>query len=361
MKYDYLISGKSKEDLRAELPFLFSNYIMDLTREQRPQYLNDMPFLRGKIAETAIFEDLIVFTVRYAPYLTISSIGELTDPDVIEHAKEILKQDEFPSYEMLEKSFGDSISENDFVFVTPVRDGKISWEHMAQTIVDWLNAKVMPVIERNNRLRVLDAIPTSPQYDVEKLLNNIFVLEDEDSDDMDDLGSQGTCFYLKDVGFVTCHHVLTPHLKCFHARHWNKKFPVEVIAQNEDIDLAILKIDGLIEEYNLTGLECGSADSMQIMDHIAVSGFPNYRRSDTGIVSPGLVVGYRPTHGIRRLLVNASIISGNSGGPVIDSDNKVIGVAVTGADCSEHSDMTENHGVIPIDALSYLKADIDVI
>lgn len=58
MKYDYLISGKSKENLRMELPSLFSNYIMDLIQEQRPQYLNDMPFLRGKIAKTVILEDM---------------------------------------------------------------------------------------------------------------------------------------------------------------------------------------------------------------------------------------------------------------------------------------------------------------
>ena len=58
MKYDYLISGKSKENLRMELPSLFSNYIMDLIQEQRPQHLNDMPF-------TALdFRNLFVFNHR---------------------------------------------------------------------------------------------------------------------------------------------------------------------------------------------------------------------------------------------------------------------------------------------------------
>lgn len=58
MKYDYLISGKSKENLCMELPSLFSNYIMDLIQEQQPQYLNDMPF-------TALdFRNLFVFNHR---------------------------------------------------------------------------------------------------------------------------------------------------------------------------------------------------------------------------------------------------------------------------------------------------------
>ena len=66
------------------------------------------------------------------------------------------------------------------------------------------------------------------------------------------------------------------------------------------------------------------------------------------------MIGFRPTHGVRRLLVNAAIVSGNSGGPVLSTNNKVVGIAVTGADCTENVGSTENHGVIPIDALAYL-------
>jgi S1-C subfamily serine protease len=68
------------------------------------------------------------------------------------------------------------------------------------------------------------------------------------------------------------------------------------------------------------------------------------------------VTGFRMRSGIRRILVDAHIISGNSGGPVLDKDNRVIGIAVTGADNERDAPDTENHGVIPIDALASVLA-----
>lgn len=56
------------------------------------------------------------------------------------------------------------------------------------------------------------------------------------------------------------------------------------------------------------------------------------------------------------ILTDAPLIAGNSGGPVLDSHNQLIGVVVTGADRLENAQKTEKHGVIPIDALNYLRA-----
>jgi S1-C subfamily serine protease len=85
-----------------------------------------------------------------------------------------------------------------------------------------------------------------------------------------------------------------------------------------------------------------------------MSGFPNYRISDSGISIPGLVVGFRTISGLRRILTNASIIAGNSGGPVFDERSRVIGIAVTRADRMEEANETENHGIIPVNAINYL-------
>jgi S1-C subfamily serine protease len=90
------------------------------------------------------------------------------------------------------------------------------------------------------------------------------------------------------------------------------------------------------------------------MDHVVVTGFPNFKIGDSGVIMPGLVVGFRPVSGVRRILTNALIIAGNSGGPVFDTGHRVIGIAVTGADRMEEAIETENYGIIPVDAINYL-------
>lgn len=57
---------------------------------------------------------------------------------------------------------------------------------------------------------------------------------------------------------------------------------------------------------------------------------------------------------IRRILTNAAIVKGNSGGPVFDCNSNVIGIAVTGSDSLTTAQDTENHGIIPVEALKLI-------
>lgn len=192
--------------------------------------------------------------------------------------------------------------------------------------------------------RVLRAVPIPPQYNISEISSSLWILECEQT------CKQGTGFELQGYGIVTCSHVLGTDTKAFKADNPNSKYKVHVIKNNPVIDLSILQIEGV----DLKGLAIGSSDNLNLMDHIAISGFPNYRLGDTGVFIPGLVVGFRMVSSIRRILTNAPIIAGNSGGPVLDAQGEVIGVAVTGADKMEDAQQTENHAIIPIDALGLL-------
>lgn len=355
MKFDYHICKDGIQEANVQMSNFLRSCIYTLAKEQLPQYLSEMPFLRGKATELYIDDEKLIFIAKHNLHMSATFLDKFDDEELKEKASRTLAQKRLPSYTDLYIEYGeDYFSENQFLYITPIENGAISSEHFDAVLVDWLNEKVLPLILENNKRRVLDAIPEAPQYDIEKISRNIFVLDDE-SDDIEKLGSQGTCFYLKDVGFVTCDHVLTSNMECYHPKRSLERYPIEVMARDALLDLAVLRIDDLVRDYELDGLEIGSADNLQQMDHIAVAGFPNYRIGDTGVLSPGLVIGFRPTHGIRRLLVNAAIVSGNSGGPVLNTNNQVIGIAVTGADCTENIGSTENHGVIPIDALTYLQ------
>ncbi len=232
-----------------------------------------------------------------------------------------------------------------FAYVGPYEDEQLSWPHLAEHVAEWINHCVLPEVLHRNQTRVLRTIPVPPQFDFAKTSRGLWVLECEES------SRQGTAFTLAGYGIITCAHVLGETTRAFKASATHEKRPVRVVARNDVLDLAVLEIDGTGSD----ALRIGSADSIRQMDHIAVVGYPNYRVGDSGVLIPGLVVGFRPVSGVRRILTNAPIVAGNSGGPVIDGTNRVIGVAVTGADRMEEAGTTENHGIIPIDALGFLK------
>ncbi|MCH7396727.1 serine protease [Belliella sp. DSM 107340] len=193
------------------------------------------------------------------------------------------------------------------------------------------------------------------KYDTEKLFKNIYVIESESG------MKQGTAFHIMDIGIITCDHCIRDgnsneileDIKIYRGDNFAQKFPCHVTKSNKDIDLALLKIpEELKGEF---GLEIGSSVHLEQLQKINVAGFPNYNFGDNGVFSPGIIVGFRTYSGIRHLLVNSPLISGNSGGPVFDENSKVIGIAVTGADKMSKAHETEKHGVIPIEALSEIQ------
>jgi hypothetical protein len=91
------------------------------------------------------------------------------------------------------------------------------------------------------------------------------------------------------------------------------------------------------------------------LDKVFVLGFPRYEDGATFAVRPGVVSGFKDYHKDRRILVNAEIEAGMSGGPVLDSSLKVIGIAKTGADTAGGLGDGYEHGAIPIDRALALK------
>lgn len=184
------------------------------------------------------------------------------------------------------------------------------------------------------------------EVDTSQLLNGVWVIESEE--DM----IQGTAFMLSNYGMVSCCHVIGKDMKAFRANDISKKYSVSVLHKNPVLDLAILKIEGVNDDYHYE--MSNSVDDMNQLDKIVVVGYPNYRFGDTGTIHEGKITGFRNVSGIRRILVDAPIIAGNSGGPVFDNEGKVIGVAVTGSDDMESAQDTEFHSVVPINALPVL-------
>ena len=163
---------------------------------------------------------------------------------------------------------------------------------------------------------------------------------------------QGTGFFLAGVGLVTCAHVLSGNLQAVSPRSPFPKYPIKVLSRDDHLDLAILEMSG----HHDIELEAASDAPVPQLTPIRLLGFPHYAPGHACAIKNGSVVNTLMLSARTRILIDASIIEGNSGGPVLDANNRVIGVAAKGASTVSSAGLTDKHEVIPISSLKLLRA-----
>ncbi len=187
--------------------------------------------------------------------------------------------------------------------------------------------------------------------------NAVWVIETEIDDDnlnqLDDF-SQGTAFFLDKYGLITCHHVIeTPlfnNMKSFQPPNVSEKSPLRKKTSHQHFDLAILEFDALVKrKLFITHRSIEDiTDDRNIGEEVTLMGFPNYHLGSSITIKSGKIASFRNIHGIRWIVISPAIVAGNSGGPVLDKHNRVIGVAAQGIKPDESEDKTDFFGVIPI-------------
>lgn len=127
----------------------------------------------------------------------------------------------------------------------------------------------------------------------------------------------------------------------------------EIIGTDVDSDLAVLKVEGLIDEVH--PLPLGNSDNIDVGEWVIAIGNPfgNQNSLSIGIVSAlgrTIPTGATPFSIPQSIQTDAAINPGNSGGPLINLDGEVIGVNVQIATSGERA----NSGVgfaIPVNIL----------
>jgi len=176
-------------------------------------------------------------------------------------------------------------------------------------------------------------------------------------DDDDCLG--GTAFYLDSVGWVTCSHCVrskgvdrSSRKVLFRPSQPNKRYKFKIERYHDTVDLAVLSAE--IPTTDHGALTISPVPSATHGYPLQVVGWPEFGPSDDITIIDCRVTGSRIVSSIRRVRVSAHIIGGNSGGPALDSDGRVVGVVVTGGISAAAAADTINHGLIPISALKHL-------
>lgn len=148
-------------------------------------------------------------------------------------------------------------------------------------------------------------------------------------------GDQGTVFFLKGVGLVTAAHCVPPNhrYEVFCIKEPGKRYEVSVLKRHDVIDLAILSHSIPVEKFiELTQAEREANSGEQI--HIW--GFPNYGPGHGISKKTGRITSQPRVSAVPLYAVDQKIYGGNSGGPVLNSREEVIGVCHKGGVAEAH-------------------------
>lgn len=168
--------------------------------------------------------------------------------------------------------------------------------------------------------------------------------------------NQGTGFLLKDFGLITCYHVIKDiNESLFKVYKCDSPKPIQLLLHDslkkydENIDYAIFNF-----KTNENSFDIGDSRNIKIGDIVKILGFPNYCRGDSIYIQEGRVTSVKNNYfGAQLYTISARIQHGASGGPVLDKDNKVIGIIKGGAESYADEDDSV-HGFLPI---HYIKND----
>lgn len=180
---------------------------------------------------------------------------------------------------------------------------------------------------------------------MEKIDRSVWVIE-RDLSTLEDY-AQGSVFFLEGVGLVTAAHCVKGvksecELTVYHHSKQSNKFRVYVKSYSEHRDLALLSHD--IPETDFYQLKKSVAVAGQ-GDSVTAIGYPDFAPGDKVNFRSGTVSSTTVKRSVMLLEVNFKLSQGMSGGPVINSNDELVGVIHKGGP-SESRDLAVSFRVL---------------
>lgn len=131
----------------------------------------------------------------------------------------------------------------------------------------------------------------------------------------------GSGFFVSPDGFIiTNYHVVSSEKDIKVKLPNGDKLPAEIVRINNDFDLALLKVAFKPE------ISLNFESKSDVSDEIYAIGTPLGKNLGQTITK-GIISGYRDFNGVRLIQTDVSINEGSSGGPLLNENGKVLGMA----------------------------------
>lgn len=162
----------------------------------------------------------------------------------------------------------------------------------------------------------------------------------------------GTAFFISDEGHMITNHHVVNYCNITKVNYFGKTGTAKILAYDRVNDLALLETDiKPKDKFNISNKDA------KLLDDIYVAGYPFGQAVSSSVkVTKGVVSALAGLQNNYALVqIDAAIQPGNSGGPIVNMNGDVIGVAVAKLD---YKDAMESYGVIPENTNFGIKSSI---
>ena len=131
-----------------------------------------------------------------------------------------------------------------------------------------------------------------------------------------------------------------------------RRYPISVVKVDEVRDVAQLSVAARLPVQ----LRIGPDEYLKVGQQITLMGFPRYHVGDRIAIHHGPIVQSKVYNKIPHFVIDPVIFRGNSGGPVLDIKNRVVGVAVRGYEMADRfSEKDELSSFVPLSVIKHMR------
>lgn len=176
---------------------------------------------------------------------------------------------------------------------------------------------------------------------------NVFVLQTKDE------MNQGSGFYVPGYGLFTSYHVVENEDFYYLLKNDEKiisnplSLNLNKKAADQTIDYALFNVNLL----NVSDVCIGKSSVLKIGDTVVIAGFPDYLKGDTITKEECKITGVTQLFGAPFYKVSGRIVHGASGGIVLDTNHKVVGIIKGGCPSEGYDNTNLKQGFVPIDLI----------